>query len=188
MDITLRDKTYVAANNTPTNTIPTTYSNSYKNLVSPHIAINKVINGHVSVYASYSIGFKAPVASSLYTPLAGTVNTGLKPEKGTQFEVGTKGSVFGEKLIYEVAAFSAKFEDKMTLVGVPNAAGTATLYSYVVNSGSYDNKGLEILLKYTAFQSETGFIKVIKPFANATFSNFQYNSFTFQNNITVPLR
>ncbi len=187
MDITLNDKLYVPANNTPTNTTPTTYSTSYKNLVSPHIALNKIVNSHLSVYASYSQGYKAPVASSIYTPLAGTVNTRLRPETGKQFEVGTKGALIKDRLIYEIALFNATFSDKMTLVGVPNAAGTATLYSYVVNSGSYDNRGLEVLLKYSAYQSEQGFIKMVRPFANAAFSDFKYNSFTFQNNISVPV-
>ncbi len=186
MKIDLIDKFYVAANNTPGNTVPTTYSTSYNGLVSPHVALNKVINSHVSVYGSYSLGYKAPVASSIYTPLAGTVNTGLRPEKGTQFEIGTKGSLLQDKLIYEVALFNAKFEDKMTLVGVPNAAGTATLYSYVVNSGTFDNKGLEALIKYSAYQSETGFMKSVRPFANFTYSDFKYKGVTFQNNISVP--
>ena len=88
--------------------------------------------------------------------------------------------------MFEVALFYAKFSDKMTLVGVPNSAGTATLYSYVVNSGSYDNKGLEVLLKYNAYSSENSFLKSVRPFANAAFSDFKYNSFTFQNNVTVP--
>jgi iron complex outermembrane receptor protein len=187
MGITLIDKFYVAANNTPTNTVPTTYATKYDNMLSPHISLNKVFNHHVSLYASYREGYKAPVASSIYTPLANAVNTSLRPEKGTQFEVGSKGTVLNDKLVYEVALFFARFSDKMTLVGVPNAAGTATLYSYVVNSGSYDNKGLEVLLKYTAYKSETGFLKSVRPFANAAYSDFKYNSFTFQNNISVPV-
>lgn len=186
MNISLIDKFYVAANNTASNTVPTTYNSNYNGLASPSIAVNKVINGKVSVYASYRQGYKAPVASSIYTPLAGKVNTGLKPEKGTQFEIGTKGALLDDKLVYEVALFSAKFDNKMTLVGVPNAAGTATLYSYVVNSGSYDNKGLEAMVKYTLLSSETGFIKTLRPFANVTYSDFKYNSFTFQNNVLVP--
>lgn len=186
MDIQLIDKFYVAANNVPGNTVPTTYSMSYKNMVSPRIAVNKIINSHLSVYASYSQGYKAPVASSIYTPLAGTVNTSLRPENGKQFEIGTKGSLFEDRLVYEAAYFNAVFADKMTLVGVPNAAGTATLYSYVTNSGKFENQGVELLLKYTAFQSNSGFLRMVRPFANMTYSDFKYNGVTFQNNISTP--
>ncbi len=185
MDLTLIDKFYVAANNVPSNKTPMTYNMSYPGLISPHLAVNKIINKNVSVYASYSQGYKAPVGSSIYTPLAGTVNTGLRPEKGVQFEVGTKGSLFEDKLQYEVAFFDATFSDKMTLVGVPNAAGTATLYSYVVNSGSFLNKGIEALLKYKVYQSD-GAVRLVKTFANITYSDFKYDGVTFQNNISTP--
>lgn len=185
MNITLIDKLYVAANNTATNTTPTTYNTSYPSLISPHLAVNKIINKNVSVYASYSVGYKAPVSSSIYTPLAGTVNTGLRPEKGEQFEIGTKGSLLNDKLGYEVALFDATFSDKMTLVGVPNATNTATLYSYVINSGKYLNKGIEALLKYKVYQSE-GTVRLVKVFANMTYSDFKYDNFTFQNNILTP--
>ncbi len=185
MNITLIDKFYVAANNTPTNTTPTTYNTSYPSLISPHLAVNKIINKNVSVYASYSVGYKAPVSSSIYTPLAGTVNTGLRPEKGEQFEIGTKGSLLNDKLGYEVALFDATFSDKMTLVGVPNATNTATLYSYVINSGKYLNKGIEALLKYKVYQSE-GAVRLVKVFANMTYSDFKYDNFTFQNNVLTP--
>ncbi len=186
MNITLIDKLYVAANNVPGNTVPTTYETSYQNMLSPHLALNKVFSSRSSVYFSYSKAYKAPVSSSIYTPLAGTVNTGLHPEKGIQYEVGTKGSLLKDKLVYEVALFNATFSDKMTLVGVPNASGTATLYSYVVNSGSYDNKGLEVSAKYMLIQSDHGFFKMVRPFANMTYSDYKYNGVTFQNNISVP--
>ncbi len=185
MNLTLIDKFYVADNNTPTNTRPTTYKTSYPGLVSPHIAVNKIINKSISVYASYSQGYKAPVGSNIYTPLANKVNTDLRPEKGVQFEIGTKGSLLSDRLAYEFAFFDATFSNKMTLVGVPNANNTATLYSYVINSGEYDNKGIEALAKYKIFQSD-GVIKLIKVFANITYSDFKYHHYTFQNNVASP--
>jgi len=185
MNLTLIDKLYVPDVNTPTNTKPTTYSTSYPGLVSPHFAVNKIINKNVSVYASYSQGYKTPVGSNIYTPLAGTVNTDLKPEKGVQYELGTKGNLFNDKLSYEVALFNAIFSNKMTLVGVPNATNTATLYSYVINSGEYDNKGIEALIKYKVYQSD-GTLRLVKTFANITYSDFKYNDYTFQNNVSTP--
>jgi iron complex outermembrane receptor protein len=186
MSIDLKDKLYVAANNTPTNTIPTEYKTDYKNLVSPRIALNKVINRNLSVYASYSQGYRAPVGSNIYTPLAGKVNSDLKPESGKQFEIGTKGSLLDDKLVYELAYFDATFSNKMTLVGVPNATNTATLYSYTINGGTLNNTGIEAIVKYSVISSSDGFVKLLRPFANLTYSDFTYGHFSFQNNITVP--
>ena len=72
---------------------------TYKNMFSPHVAINKVFNKSVSVYVSYSRDYKAPVSSYFYIPYfssalpeTGIVNRKLKAEKGDQFEIGTKGA------------------------------------------------------------------------------------------------
>ena len=60
-----------------------------------------------------------------------------------------------------------------------NAAGTATLYSYVFNGGKETHKGVEALLKTTLYQSSTGFVSAIMPFANLTYSDFKYDNFPF---------
>ncbi len=60
----------------------------------------------------------------------------------------------------------------MTAINVLNPAGTATLYSYVANSGKQNDKGIEALVKYTAYESSTGFFTTITPFANFTISGF----------------
>ncbi len=184
MAIELNDRFYVAANNNPSNPKathnPTQYKRSYNDLLSPHFALNKVIRKHISVYGSFSTGYKAPVSSYFFIPLTGQVNTNLKPEHGTQFEVGSKGSLLKSKLFYQVAAFNAVFADKMTVVAVPNATNTATSYTYVTNGGKQENMGLEALVKYTVYQSADGGIRSITPFVNAAYSDFQYKDFKFQ--------
>src|SRR5258705_6440083 len=121
--------------NSPNATVarPAHFDTSYNNMWSPHVAINKVINKNVSVYAAYSRGYKAPVSSYFFiaTPQIGTppnagsapatarINEILKPEKGDQFEIGAKGSILKDKLVYQLALFSLKFKDKMTAVAVP---------------------------------------------------------------------
>ncbi len=184
MSLELNDHLYNATNNNPSNpnatANPTSYSATYNNMVSPHLAVNKTISKQVSAYVSYSTGYKAPVSSYFFIPMTGQVNTGLKPEVGTQIEVGTKGTLLDGKLFYTVAVFDAMFSNKMTVVAVPNAANTATSYTYVANGGEQDNKGLEVLLKYTAYESNTGFFKSVRPFANFTYSDFRYKDFKFQ--------
>lgn len=187
MHIDLLDKLYVAANNTSTNKIPSRYTTDYTNLVSPSFALNKLFNKKISAHISYSQGYRAPVASNIYVPLGGFVNTGLRPEVGKQFEIGTKGILLQDRLTYEVAWFSSVFSEKMTLLGVPNTAGTATLYSYVVNAGGLNNTGIEALVKYNAYQSTTGFVKLVRPFINLTHSDFKYDGLTFNNNIATPV-
>ena len=176
MRIELNDRFYVA-----TNTSPTKFATKYNGLVSPHLAINKVFNKQFSVYAYYSKGFKAPVSAYFFIPATGKLNTDLKPEVGTQFEVGTKGSLINDRLSYQLALFTAGFTDKMTAIAVPlNGSTTTTAYTYVANGGKQNDKGIELLVKYTAYQSPLTFIKSIHPFTNFTYSDFKYEGFSFQ--------
>ena len=114
MKIGLDDRFYVAT--TPGRT--RRYDTTYGKMFSPHIAINKVFNKQFSVYANYSKAYKAPVSSYFYIPYAvgqtqaGIVNRNLKPEIGNQFEIGTKGALLNNTLVYQLAAFNAIFSDK----------------------------------------------------------------------------
>jgi iron complex outermembrane receptor protein len=183
MRINLKDRFYVAANAAA----PSTFDTSYKGMVSPHLAINKVFNKNFSVYASYSKGYKAPTSSYFYIPfvpaagLSGTgiIDRGLKPEIGNQFEIGTKGSILKNKLNYQLAFFDATFSNKMSNINVLNAAGTATLYTYVVNGGKQSDQGLEGIVKYTVYQSTSGFFKFVRPYFNFTYSNYKYKDYKF---------
>ncbi len=178
-------------------TRPTHYQKNYTGMVSPHVAINKVFNKHLSAYASYSKGYKAPVSSYFYittpavttpaTPATGRVNEVLKPEIGNQFEIGTKGQLLDNRLSYEIAYFNAVFSNKMTAISVVSPASpTTTLYSYVVNGGKQNHNGLEALVKYTLYKSDKGFFTNIRPFANITYADFKYGSnFTIQKSVVA---
>ena len=176
MGIRLDDHFYVA-----NNTHPTRYEADYNKMVSPHLAVNKIFNSKMSVYASYAKGYKAPVSAYFFIPTTGEVNTGLKPEVGTQFEIGTKGNLSDGRFHYELALFAATFADKMTTVAVPlNPPSVGTAYSYIVNRGSHDDKGLELLLTYEAIHSMDGLFTSVRPFANFCYSNFTYSDYSYQ--------
>jgi iron complex outermembrane receptor protein len=182
MKLVLDDRFYVANK-------PTHYDTTYKGMVSPHFAVNKVFNKQFSVYASYSKGYKAPVTSTFYIPWAttnsasGVVLRNLKPEIGNQFEIGTKGSLLKNKLNYQLAFFDAFFTNKFTAIGA-YAAGTVipntTAYTYFVNGGKQDDKGIEAAVKYTVVESDKGFFTNVTPFVNFTYAKYEYKNFIFQ--------
>lgn len=181
MRIDLKDRFYVAAN-----TKPTEFDTAYKNMVSPHIAINKVFSKAVSVYVAYSRGYKAPVSSYFFIPFGaaapgttGLINQQLKPEVGNQFEIGSKGALAGSRLNYQLAFFRAVFSDKMTAVNVLNAAGTSTLYTYVTNGGSQVDQGMEASLRFQLIKSNNAFVTGLTPFFNLALSDFTYSNYSF---------
>lgn len=191
MKITLNDRF-----NPALITRPARFEKEYTGMVSPHFAINKIINKHISLYASYSKAYKAPVSSYFYittpavttpaTPATGRVNETLVPEVGTQKEFGTKGQIFENKLIYEFAYFHTVFDHKMTAISVVSPASkSTTLYSYVVNGGEQRHFGVEGMIKYNLINKNVGFLKLVSPFANFTKSDFSYaNNFTIQKSVT----
>lgn len=167
-------------------TVPSRFITSYNDMLSPHLAVNKVFNKNYSVYIAYSKGYKAPTSSYFYIPYVsgvasgtGVIDKDLKPEIGNQFEIGTKGRVWNNRISYQLALFDAVFSNKMANMNVLDNAGTTTLYSYVVNAGKQDNKGIEALIKITAYESANGFIESVRPFANFTYSNFKYKDYSF---------
>jgi iron complex outermembrane recepter protein len=173
------------------------FTNTFKEMFSPHVAINKVFSKQISAYVSYSKGYKAPTSTFFYNPAIpgtafnGSLNKDLKPETGDQFEIGTKGELLNKKISFQLAIFNTVFSNKFTTVAVPNPAATATLYTYTVNGGKQNHNGVEALVKYTAYKSGKGFIKNITPFANLTYSDFKYKNYNFQivdKTVTLPLK
>lgn len=175
--------------NAATATKPSIFDTTYKNMVSPHLAINKVIGKNLSVYASYSTGYKAPVSSYFFitTPVVTTpataatarVNSTLKPEKGQQFELGTKARLLDNRLNYQLAYFHAVFSDKMTNRSVL-LNNTTTAYSYVINGGKQVHNGIEALIRFNLLKDENGLFTQITPFINYAWSDFTYKNFSFQ--------
>ena len=180
--------------NPATATKASTFEKSYKNMVSPHVAINKVFSKMASVYASYSRGYKAPVSAYFFTPIPAVTGGGaataqidslLKPEIGDQFEIGTKGSVLHDKLYYEVAVFNEIFKDKMTAIAVknPNDASGGTLYTLMANAGRQNNKGFGIIIKVYGLSIRKSFIRSVRPFVNLAYSDFKYENFFLQSTV-----
>ncbi len=175
--------------NPATATRPSTFDTTYKKMVSPHFAINKLFNKKISVYASYSTGFKAPVSANFFVVIpavgantaAAKVNSNLRPEKGVQYEVGSKGALMNDKLFYEVSAFNTVYTNKMTAIAVknPNDVSGVTLYSITANGGTQKHNGLEALVKLPVYQSTNAVLRSLRPFANATYSDFKYKNFKF---------
>lgn len=180
MQIKLSDRLWGLSNNTSGSTTPKSYEANYRNLAAINAAINKEFGKKTSVYVAYSDGYKAPVGSNIIIATTGQVNKGLKPEKGQQIEVGTKGNFLNGRLFYTAAGFHTVFKDKFTTQTVQNPSNTATLYSYIVNGGKLNNNGLELLVKYEILKTQDKFFTSVRPFANLTYSHFRYKDYTFK--------
>lgn len=153
---------------------------SFDPIISPRGALAYQVTDNVSVYASASQGYSAPGTNQVVIAQTGVVNYGLKPEVGTNFEIGSKGTLLNKTLTYEIAYFNMAVTNKL----VPqNFTATATVpaYTLTTNAGKVQHNGLELAVQY-AYRPQTGAVSLIRPFLSYTNNNFYYKDFKSDNN------
>ncbi|GAC1368482.1 MAG: TonB-dependent receptor [Hymenobacter sp.] len=107
--------------------------------ISPRVALLKELGPNLSVYGSVSAGFSPPTVDEI-RPSDGSLNGDLQAERGTNYEVGARGSFFAERLRYEVNVFD--LELRQTIVSSTTDQGIVVFH----NTGSTHQRGLEAAL------------------------------------------
>jgi len=177
----LTNRLWALTNNHLGNEVPKIYAKDYNFLPSPSVSIHKMFGKVATAYLSYSMGYKAPVTSNLLISATNEVNTGLKPERGQQIELGTKGNFLTGSLVYSVAVFYAQFTQKFAPVVVWDSIPSISIhYTYIINAGTTNNLGVECEVSYKIIESQTKFMKLLRPFANLTYSFYRYGDYEFQ--------
>jgi iron complex outermembrane receptor protein len=153
---------------------------SFSPVVTPRIALLKMLNDHASVYVDVSSGYTPPPTSDVINAVLGTVDKDLKPESGVQYEIGTKGDLFGQRLSYQLALFDQEIHNKIVTEQVP-ATSTEPTYSTYVNAGGQQDLGAELSLSYQLIGSKTSPVS-IRPFLTYAYSDFKYKDFYSDDN------
>jgi iron complex outermembrane receptor protein len=164
---------------------PTHVDGSARNVlnpvITPRIALAKMFGPNLSVYANVSQGYSPPTSTDAVIGYTGEPNGDLKPERGTQYEIGTKGNLFAGRLSYQLSVFDLEVTDKLSPQAVFDTDGTV-LYSYTVNAGDQSDKGVEIAAEYSLIDDPAKFVSSLRPFASYTYSDFTYSDFRSTNN------
>jgi iron complex outermembrane recepter protein len=144
----------------------------------PHIDLAKQLNDNTTVYADFSEGYTPPTTSTVVIPALDEVNSGLQPEKGTQFELGIKGTALDNRLSYQ-----ADFFDLTLTNAFETEADSGT--TITVNSpAEQDNKGLEAAIGYALVDDPSQTLSFVRPWANIAYSSFTYKNLKATNNTT----
>jgi iron complex outermembrane receptor protein len=142
---------------------------TYRNEVSPRLAIQKIIAKGNVVFASISKGFSPPTLAELL-PSAASININLEAEEGVNYELGGRFAFLKNKLHIEATGFYFKLYN--ALVSRKDNANA----DYFVNAGNAKQKGLELSADYAViFKSKVLDYLVIKP--AFTLSDFKYGDF-----------
>jgi iron complex outermembrane receptor protein len=151
-------------------------------ILTPRIALLKSFKDNYSVYVNISQGYQPyNMSKTIVIDYLGIVDKDLKPEQGTQYEIGTKGSLLNKKLSYQFAAFRLDIADKITTQSVYKSDGSI-LYSWYTNSGHQIDQGVELSATYALINDHKKFISSLQPFIAFTYSDFYYQNFKSDNN------
>jgi len=155
-------------------TNPTGYiiERSFQPQVSPRLALLKEITSQISAYASVSTGFSPPTEAEL-RPSDGTISRDLQAERGTSYEVGSRGTLLGGRLIFDVALFD--FELRNTIVSRSDAQGVQ-LFS---NAGTTHQRGAEVAASGYLWQSATPTAGASPAAGLRLWGSYAYNHFRF---------
>ncbi|MEP7237116.1 MAG: TonB-dependent receptor, partial [Ferruginibacter sp.] len=142
---------------------------TYKNELSPRLALQKKFKNNVAVFGSISKGFSPPTIAELL-PSTGVISTFLEAESGTNYELGAKIALLKGKLRLEATGFYFKLNNALvTRKDSSNA-------DYFVNAGNTKQKGFEISADYaTSFKSI--WIDNIAVRSACTLNDFKYGDF-----------
>ena len=152
----------------------------FKPVLTPRGALSYQVTNAISLYASVSQGYSAPATNQVVIAQTGVVNYGLRPESGTSYEIGSKGSLLTKALTYEIAYFNMAVTDKLIPQNFP-ATATQPAYTLTTNAGKVQHNGLELALQY-AYRPTTGTVSLIRPFVSYTYSDFYYKDYRSDNN------
>ena len=165
--INLNSTTYTLNDKFTSDSVDFSGDYSFETILSPKFGLTQQISKNTMVYATVSHGFSPPSLEETLLP-DGLINTNIKPESGWNYEIGSRGNLFNDKLHYDIAIY--RMDVKNLLV----ARRTTSDQFIGVNAGKTQYNGLEISLNYTLLN--TGYIKINH--SNAmTYNDFKFKEF-----------
>ena len=151
-----------------------TQSKSFDAVLNPRVALTKGLGANASVYVSASSGSTPPLLSNIIAN-TGAVDLSLKPERAVQYEVGTQGSFFDNRLTGQVALFDVENTDKLV-------SQTANSVTFTTNAGKQRDRGTELSLSYLAIDNKTQPLSLLRPWVSYTYTDSKFIAFKSDNN------
>jgi iron complex outermembrane receptor protein len=141
---------------------------NFKAILSPKIGVTHQFNKKSMVYGTISHGFSSPTLEETLLPNS-TLNTNIKPEKGWNLEIGSRGQLFNNKLTYDIALYQMNVKDLLVAkrVGEDEYVG--------VNAGKTKYTGLEMTGNYFLVKANSF---IVKHSNNLSVNNFKFIEFT----------
>lgn len=112
----------------------------------PRAVLSYFPSSHLSLYGSYSEGFRSGMPQYYAASLSDPTLPPLKPDKLHNYELGGKGELFGGGLSFDAAVYYVDWKDVQQVINVPDPSGTGGVIAAQVNGKSASGLGLEFSL------------------------------------------
>ena len=139
----------------------------FRGILSPKMGVSFLASNEISLYSTVSHGF-SPISLAETLLPNGQINTNLKPETGWNYEVGTRGNLFQNKLQFNVALYRLDIRNLVVSRRIAND-------QYIgINAGQTRHDGFEIGLNYSWVDTKQF---VLNTFINGTLNHFKFKQF-----------
>ncbi|MEE9438021.1 MAG: TonB-dependent receptor [Saprospiraceae bacterium] len=144
----------------------------FDGIISPKIGVSHQLFDNVYIYSNISQGFSPPSITETLLP-DGKINTEIQPEIGWNYEIGSRGKLFSNKVYFNVALFFMDIDNLLI-------AKRLSEDQYIgVNAGNTHHKGLELSISSTMVENE---LVTINGYLTYTLNNFYFNNFVDSGN------
>lgn len=140
---------------------------NFKGILSPKLGVSHLVTKDISLYTNVSHGFSPPTISETLLP-DGQINTAIKPETGWNFEIGTRGNIINNKLLFNIALFRLDIRNLLV------ARRTSEDQFIGINAGKTQHDGLELSLNYDLIDTKT---ISISSYLSYSLNNFIFKEF-----------
>ncbi|MBL7702383.1 MAG: TonB-dependent receptor [Ferruginibacter sp.] len=143
---------------------------TYKNEISPRVAVQKKFKKGDAVFASVARGFSPPTIAELL-PSTGVISTFLEAESGINYELGGKISLLKGRLRLEATGYYFKLSN--ALVSRKDSSNA----DYFINAGNTRQRGMEVSADYFTSFATGVVLDNISIRTAYTLNSFSYGDF-----------
>jgi iron complex outermembrane receptor protein len=143
---------------------------SYQPVLSPRLGLSYRYHKDHHLYASAGHGFSAPSLEETLLP-EGNINTELRPETGWNFELGNRGNLFNDRVIYDATLYTILLNDLLVTERIAEDIFTGA------NAGKAQNSGLELWSTISLFRRSGPDPFDVKAILSYTISSNRFTDF-----------
>jgi iron complex outermembrane receptor protein len=139
---------------------------SFDPVLSPRLGLSYFLKPRLMLFAVVSHGFSPPTLEETLTP-DGTINPDIQPEKGWNFELGSRGHYLNQRFSYELTFYTMRINDLLV------ARRTAADQFVGINAGKTTHTGIEAFAQYQI----SSYPKRLEVYVAYHFADYTFNEF-----------